>query len=180
MGAFMIMFFRDWGGLTQFQTQFLQSWFAFWIVILEIPTGVFGDVKGRKFSVLVGTLFSAIGFFLYGTTAVFWIFMLSEFVIAIGMAFCSGAQEALLYDTVKGKGLKDQYHKINVIDSNMSLFGMLAGAFVSGFVIKLVVVNRLVQLNALMLVIGFVLIYLFVKEPKIDTMRTLSRITKAL
>jgi len=39
IGSVLLIFFRDWGGLNQTQTQMLQSWFTLWIFILEIPTG---------------------------------------------------------------------------------------------------------------------------------------------
>lgn len=168
MSAFLIPFFRDWGGLSQFQVQMVQSWFAFWMVIFEIPTGLIGDVRGRKFSVLAGFIFSTVGLFLYGSLANFWIFLLSEFLLAIGLAFCSGAQEALLYDTVKEKGQESHFPKINIIDSNMSLLGMFFGSLASSFLIRLVNVNKLIQLSAIPFVICFALLYFFIHEPKVE------------
>lgn len=166
MSAFLIVFFRDWGALSQFQVQFLQAWFAFWIVFFEIPTGLLGDLKGRKFSVLVGFLFIIVGYLVYGSYSNFYVFMLGEFIIAFGSAFCSGAQEALLYDTALEKGYKAKYHIINVTESNLHLAGMLVGSFVSGLLIKAITVNRLVQLNAIPVIIGLILMLLFIKEPK--------------
>jgi DHA3 family tetracycline resistance protein-like MFS transporter len=105
MSSFIIAFYKDWGGINQFQIQILQSWFMFSIFIFEVPTGLVGDVRGRKFSVTIGALFAAIGFYIYGLSPNFYLFLASEAVVAIGVAFWSGAREALLYDICKGKRL---------------------------------------------------------------------------
>ena len=41
--AVLVPFFTDWGGINLTQVQILQSWFMFWMFILEIPTGAVAD-----------------------------------------------------------------------------------------------------------------------------------------
>ena len=81
LGVFMIPFFTDWGGLNQFQMQSLQSWFMFAIFFLEIPTGLIGDVKGRKFSVILSYIFLTIGPIVYGSFPSIYIFILAELIL---------------------------------------------------------------------------------------------------
>lgn len=106
IGSVLLIFFRDWGGLNQTQTQMLQSWFTLWIFILEIPTGVFGDVVGKKKSVLIGYILTIIGTITYSIVPNIWLFLLSEFIFAAGIAFISGAQDAWMYGVAENTTFK--------------------------------------------------------------------------
>ncbi|MBN2015474.1 MFS transporter [Candidatus Dojkabacteria bacterium] len=167
IGAFLIPFFKDWGGLSQFQTQLLQSWFTLLIFLLEIPTGLIGDIKGRKFSVLTGFLFLTIGPIIYGSFPDFRVFLLGEFLFAVGVAFNSGAEEALLYDTMKQAGVEKDFGKVETFRSNLHMIGMLVASAFSGILIEYFKVNQLFQLGAITSALVFILILLFVKEPNI-------------
>jgi len=166
VGPFMIPFFKDWGGLNQTQIQSLQSWFMLWIFILEIPTGLIGDVKGRKFSVLMSDFMMILGPIVYALIPDFRMFLLAEFIFAVGIAFKSGAREALLYDTVKEKGFAKEYGRISNIESNLGLIGMIVGSALGGLLIRYVELNELFMMWAIPFAISFILILLFVKEPK--------------
>lgn len=167
MSVFLIPFFMDWGGLSQFQTQLLQSWFTLLVFALEIPTGLIGDVKGRKFSVLCGFLFLTIGPIVYGSIPDFKIFLIGELLFAIGIAFISGAQEALLYDTLKDSSEEKSYSQVKMINDNLNLVGMLASSFLAGFFRSFMAVNRLFQASAITSGIIFLLILFLINEPRV-------------
>jgi len=78
----------------------LQAIYSISVVILEIPSGYFADVIGRKPTLLFGSILATAGFFIYSTTPGFWGFMAAEVVLGIGTSFVSGADSALLYDTL--------------------------------------------------------------------------------
>jgi MFS family permease len=167
VGAILIPFFKDWGGLNQFQTQILQSWFTFAVFLLEVPTGIIGDVKGRKFSVLCGAGILVFGSIVYGSIPYFGIFLIGEFLFAAGVAFNSGADEALLYDTLKEKGLEKEYSEVQITKSNLHLAGMIISSLFTGLALQYFPVNRIFQLNAVTWGITFLLILFFIKEPKV-------------
>lgn len=106
LGAVLIPFFTDWGHLSQSTIQFLESWFFLWATILDIPTGILADRMKRKYAIAGGLFFSAVGFFLYGMVASLPVFMIAEILIATGMAFISGAEDAWLYGTLGDLGRK--------------------------------------------------------------------------
>ena len=81
----LVPFFTDWGNITFTQVMILQSWFMFWIFILEIPTGAFADYIGRKQSLALATLFNIVAVFIYGSIPNFYIFLLGEFLWAISL-----------------------------------------------------------------------------------------------
>ena len=72
----------------------------FWIFVLEIPTGVVADKYGRKTSIILGGLFSAISISIFGFINNYWAFFLAEFIGALGFALLSGADKALIYDSL--------------------------------------------------------------------------------
>lgn len=171
IGGLLYLFLHDWGQLSQLQIQTLQSWFMFMILLMEIPTGLIGDIRGRKFSVIAGNVFLIVGPVVYGLFPNFKLFLLSEALFAIGAAFLSGAMEALLFDTVKEKGLEDDYVKINSINRVLMTVGRLVAAPVGGMLLLIMPVNRIFQLWALNALISLILIAFFIKEPEIISKR---------
>lgn len=110
--AVIVPFFTDWGGLSQFQIQLIQTWFSLWVFILEVPTGAIADRLGRKHALALGSLVVSIAVLIYGTIPSFAIFLLAEFLFAIGYALTSGADQSLLYDTLVEEGRQKESKKI--------------------------------------------------------------------
>lgn len=95
-------------GLSMTQVMILEMIFMFAIVLLEVPSGVFADLFGRKNSLLIAKICLSIGFLMVGLAEGFLLILLAQFVIAIAWSFSSGADEALVYDSLKtGKKEKD-------------------------------------------------------------------------
>lgn len=164
IGPALLLFFKDWGGLNQTQTQSLQSWFMLWIFLLEIPTGVFGDVRGKKKSVLLGYGLTAVGMITYTIVPNFYIFMLAEFIFAAGMAFISGSKEAWLYDITKRYRIEEKYREIYSTMSALHMTGMIVAASVFGFVAKYLSVQQMFRLGVIPNTIALLLLWLFVRS----------------
>ena len=126
--AVMVPFFTEWGGISLTQTQILQSWFMFWFFVLEIPTGAVADLIGRKHSIALGALCVSIAAIVYGSFPRFEVFLLGEFLFAVAMALISGADEALLYDTLKEAGRETESKKIFAKANSVHLSAMLIAA----------------------------------------------------
>ena len=75
--AVLVPFFTDWGHISIFQVQILQSWFAIWVFILEVPTGAVADKIGRKHSLTLGSSLIALATIVYGSIPSFTIFLLA-------------------------------------------------------------------------------------------------------
>jgi MFS family permease len=124
----LVPFFTDWGHISLFQAQILQSWFSVWVFALEIPTGAIADKIGRKYSLILGSIFVAIATLIYGSIPSFTIFLLAEFVFAVGYALNSGADQALLYDTLKSQGRESESKQILGRADATMLAGMMVAA----------------------------------------------------
>ena len=99
-GSITIPFFIDWIQVDYTRIFLLQAWFVFWVFMLEIPTGIVADKWGRKYSIALGCLLFGIDMFFFGFSRNYYIFYLSEFLGALGFTMISGADKALLYDTL--------------------------------------------------------------------------------
>ncbi|MBD3279081.1 MAG: hypothetical protein GF390_00010 [Candidatus Pacebacteria bacterium] len=81
--AVTVPFFMDWGGLAFWQISLTQSWFSFWLFVLEIPTGAVADYLGRKHSIALGALVVAVAALIYGSIPNFYVFLMAEFFFTL-------------------------------------------------------------------------------------------------
>lgn len=132
--AVLVPFFTDWGHISLFQVQILQSWFSIWVFVLEVPTGAIADRIGRKHSLMMGALFIAMATIVYGSFPSFTVFLVAEFFFAIGYALNSGADQALLYDTLKSQGRENESKKIMGRSDAIMLVGMMIAAIIGSWI----------------------------------------------
>ena len=99
-------------GFSVAETTILLGLQEFLLIFLEVPTGVVADKISRKFSVALGTLIIPLPFvflpYFDSFTAVIVLFVFR----AIGKALLSGADSALLYDTLLDLGRTSEYKTI--------------------------------------------------------------------
>lgn len=173
LGVILLIFFKDWGGLSQTEVQLLQSWFIFWTFVLEIPTGIFADVRGKKFSVILGSVFLAIGFLAYTLKPALVLFLFAEFLLALGIALQSGAQEGWIYDRVKSLKFEKDYRKVTILISNLKMFGMIVASVMFPIVAHLSVEN-IVRVSVIPIVLSMLLLLVFVKKDKKNSFEAVS------
>ncbi|MGQ8335171.1 MFS transporter [Sunxiuqinia sp. A32] len=106
----IVIFYQE-NGLTMQDIFILKSIYSIAIVVMEIPSGYMADVWGRKKTLLLGGLLGALGFALYSFSYVFWTFAIAEIILGIGHSFVSGADSAMLYDTLKSNKKEKEYIK---------------------------------------------------------------------
>ena len=104
----VFLFYRE-NGLGTQDLFLLKAAYSFAIVVMEIPSGYFGDIWGRKRSLVIGSVLGAIGFSLYCVSSGFWGFLACEMILGVGQSFISGSDSALLYDTLVASGKQDNY-----------------------------------------------------------------------
>lgn len=112
--------------LTFTQIGALSSILAISIVLLEIPSGAFADLIGRKWSIIIAQSLLAIYLLILIFNPTFLGFIFAAIIFGVSYSFISGAKEALLYDTLK-KLKKTQEH-IHILGKEHFLFA-IAGVF---------------------------------------------------
>ena len=106
----VVLFYKE-NGLGMSQVFILQAIYSISIVALEIPSGYFADVLGRKNSIIVGSILGFIGFLVYSISYNFIGFVIAEVSLGFGQSMISGADSALLYDSLIASGSEKEYLK---------------------------------------------------------------------
>lgn len=95
----IVLFYKE-CGLDLADIFILKSVYSIAMVSLEIPTGYLADVWGRRNCLIAGCIFCFLGFTNYSISDTFTAFFLSEILLGFGQSLVSGADSALLYDTM--------------------------------------------------------------------------------
>jgi MFS family permease len=163
--AVMVPFFTDWGGLQLFHIQLIQSWFAFWCFVMEVPTGVIADHFGRKHSIVLGALLVSLAAVLYGSIPHLAVFLVAEFIWGTSIALISGADNAWLFDTLKEQKLTHQSEQYFGREQSFKYLGMLVAAPLGGIIAKLFALNFPMLFSAIPFFLAS-LVALTLKEPQ--------------
>jgi MFS family permease len=98
-------------GLTMKDIMVLQAVYSIAIVILEIPSGYLADVMGRRKTLILGAVFGTIGFATYSFSYCLLGFLIAEIILGIGQSCISGADSAMLYDSLLERGEEKKYSR---------------------------------------------------------------------
>ncbi|MGL1892750.1 MAG: MFS transporter [Spirochaetaceae bacterium] len=118
----MVLFWQD-NGLSLTQIMLLQSIFSICTVILEIPSGYFADVFGRKKTLFIASVTGFLAMLSYSLGHNFNQFIIAEVFFALSVSFTSGTLSAFVYDTLKNIGGENDYKKVW---GNILFYGMIA------------------------------------------------------
>jgi len=103
------LFWKDRIGMSIADIMMLQATFGLSAVALEFPSGYVADRVGHRTALLVGVVLWLVGWLLYATAATFAAVVLAEVVLGAGLAFMSGADSALLFESLAAAGHADDY-----------------------------------------------------------------------
>jgi len=105
-------------GLSMEQYALLNVAWAAAIVLLEVPSGAMADLVGRRWLVIFSSclMLLEMGIFAFtptgNITLLFWLFLLNRVVSGAAEAAASGADEALVYDSLKLAGRENEWPKV--------------------------------------------------------------------
>jgi MFS family permease len=128
----IVLFFQE-NGLSMCEVFILQSVFSIAIVVLEVPSGYLADIVGRKASIIAGCVLSFAGFTVYSLSYGFWGFLIAELFLGFSGSFISGADSAMIYDTLLEMGSADEYKKIEGRMISVGNFSEGIAGIVGGF-----------------------------------------------
>jgi MFS family permease len=125
-------------GLNNAEAFAANAFFTLGMVLFEIPTGVFADTRGRRFSFLLGSVTLLVSTLLYLVMwqihAPLWGWAIASILLGLGFTFFSGATEAWLVDALHATGF--QGHLEHVFGRAQTVTGaaMLGGTVAGGLV----------------------------------------------
>ena len=129
-----VPFFREWGRLSFTEILLIQAWFMVWNFLLDVPTGAIADHLGRRVSIASAGVLMAVGSWVYASVPRLPVFLLGEVLFAAALTLISGADEALVYDTLKSLKREGEATRIISALEGWKLAGILIGAPAGGLI----------------------------------------------
>jgi MFS family permease len=106
----LMLFYKDMD-FTDKESFQLKAFYSIAIVLFEIPSGYIADVIGRRKTLIIGSVLGTLGFLVYSTFSGYYAFLIAEVILGMGQSFVSGADSALLYDSLKSAKRENEYVK---------------------------------------------------------------------
>jgi MFS family permease len=132
--------------------------------VFEIPTGVLSDRIGRKYTVVLGAVAKLLSLVCYAAGQSYVVFAIGAIFDGLALAFHSGNNDALLYDTVSELGEKDTCHEHLGKTTSMFYPALTIASLLGGFVAS--VSFPLIFWLSVIPQVGCIIISLRLVEPK--------------
>ncbi len=107
--AVITLFWKDQIGLSLTQILLLQSILSIVMVVMEYPTGYVSDRIGYRAALTIASLLGLAGWGAYVVAGTFSQVLAAEILLGVSLAFISGSDSALLYETLKAEGAENIY-----------------------------------------------------------------------
>jgi len=137
--------------------------FALANFILEIPTGVIADLIGKKKTLLIGRSMYVIEILIIAFMNGFWPFLIAKVISGIAVSFVSGANEAMLYDTLKKQGRVHEHKKVTGIMFTLTNISMAFVFIIGAYLFS--INNKLPAFVSLPFIVVGVILTCFLQEP---------------
>ncbi len=168
----IVLFYQD-TGMGMQEILFLKAIYSITIVIFEIPSGYCADVWGRKKTLIAGSILGALGFVIYSSNTLYIGFAVAEIILGLGHSFISGADAAMLYDTLKSEKKAASYLKHEGrITAGGNFAEALAG--IAGGLLATISLRAPFYAQAVVAA-SAIPAALLLKEPTIDTLKSQKR-----
>jgi len=108
---FIILFFLE-KGLSFTQIGFLVGFRELCINIMEIPSGAFADLHGRRRSMILSFVSYMTAFLFFGLSRQYWQMFPAMFLFAVGEAFRTGTHKAMIFTWLRLQGRLDEKTRV--------------------------------------------------------------------
>ena len=127
-----VLYLRDERGFSMTQITFLEVPLFLVIVFAEVPTGAVADRYGRRTSLVLASAILAVSMYVYGVADNYALILVSNLAWALAFTFRSGADTAMLYDSLSALGRAGEFQRtigrLWALRSAATLGGLLLGA----------------------------------------------------
>ena len=127
-------FFTEAKGLSPSLALFLIGVTSLSKSIAEIPTGVIADKVSRKLSIMIGLVIAVVGWSSLLWADGFIPLLIIMIFRGIGGSFTSGAEDSILYDSLKELGKTNQFKKILNVSKPIDLVSFTVTTLIGGFI----------------------------------------------
>ncbi len=120
-------------GMSYADILFLQGLFGLFVLLLEYPSGILADRTSRKNLLIIANVAMAMGSVIYSLSHTFELFVVAEFVYAIGLASVSGADNAFIWDSAIELKTEEEATKLLATGNQFMMFSAVIMMIVGGY-----------------------------------------------
>ncbi len=133
----IVALFYNENGLDDFDIFLLQAIYSVSVAVMEIPSGYLADIVGRKKTLILGSILGTLGYLIYSVSHNFSGFMVAEVVLGLGGSFISGADSAMLFDSLVATQRQHRYLQFEGRITSLGNFAETAAAVCGGLIAAL-------------------------------------------
>ena len=130
--AIITLFWKDHIGLSLTEILVLQVFFSVASVLMEYPSGYLSDRWGYRTSLILACVLGIIGWSFYLVAGSFAGVLLAELILGASLAFISGSDTALLYETLQATDSRELYMVSDGRMTGAAQMGEAAAALFAG------------------------------------------------
>lgn len=104
------------------------------VVSLEVPSGYFSDVIGRRPTLLISAASLVLAYILFFVGGSFGVFAAAQVCLAAGIAFNSGTDTTLHFDSLSALGRSEEYGALEAVAHRNALVARALAALVGGLI----------------------------------------------
>lgn len=161
-------------GLSLSQILLMEAAFQIITILSEMPTGAVADRWGRKVSLLLGATAYTVAIFLFGIGESYPVLMASYLAWGLSTSLISGADAALIYDTLSELGEEASFTRVMGRAHACMTAGFLAGALVGAPLAAATTLSLPVVLSAAIAGLAACLLFTLREPPRRQTSDRLS------
>jgi MFS family permease len=162
-----VFYYRQY--LTQGQVGLVEGIAVLAGILMEIPTGALADLIGKKWTLILGSIFQIACCVILINARDFAHFLLGNVVMFLGFACHSGANEAFAYDSLKENSQASKYSEVIGKSSSITIAAILFATFVGGYLYSIHPAGPFYAWM-IFLIISIILL-LFTTEPRVDSVK---------
>lgn len=126
------LFFSEY--LTLKEVLFLEAIYYISVVVLEVPSGYFSDMIGRKSTLIISSLLFLIAYILFGMYTSYTILIIAQFFLAAAISFRSGTDTSFYFESLSFLGRSSEFPEREASVQSMIQFVSAIAVLVGGFV----------------------------------------------
>lgn len=144
----------------------VESLFLIGILVLEVPTGAVADRWGRSPSLALGAFVLAVAVLLFAFTTSFAVLVASFLLWSAAHTLMSGADMALLYESLKTSGREGDYERIAGRGAAIGFAAAGLGTFLGGPVAAMIDIRATIIIGAGTCLVGTAIAWLMIDPPR--------------
>lgn len=132
---FIVIFQMQEIGMSIGEVLLIEGLFALTVMLCEIPSGIWADKFSRKGVLVFAASMFTLGILIFALSQNMWHVVVSQVIMGFGLSARSGADQAMIYDSLKGIKQSHRYQKIlsdfRSIEFGTAILATIAGGYIA-------------------------------------------------